>query len=106
MFENFRSGRVASGTAAQQIIHEWVNAFLATYDIPDLVRRLTKTRSSKLNSVMFFVPTVLHLERIDPPLVPFYRFHMITVDGRRERAEAFEHALDSSCQDVLGYRGT
>lgn len=105
MFENFRSGRIASGDAAQLVINEWMNAFLATYNVPDLVRRLAATPNSKLNSVMFFVPTVLHIEGIDPSLVPFYRFHMITVDGRRERAEAFEHALNWSCQDVLGYRG-
>lgn len=104
MFDNFREARIASGIAAQEIIHEWMNALLTTLNFPSLVERLARRTSKKLNSVMFFVPTVLHMEGIDPPFVPFYRYQMITIDGRRERAEPFEYALNSSCQGVLGYR--
>ena len=104
MFENFRLGRFANGDEIRHVISVWMDCLLMGYDIDGLVRRLAAKRSSKLNSILFFVPTVLHVDGTDPPLWPFYRFQMITVDGRRERAQAFEHALNWSCQKVLGYR--
>lgn len=104
MFWSFYTARLASPDAALDIMHEWMNSFLIGYDLDDLVERLQHSSATKLNSLLFFVPTVLYLEASDPPVLPFYRFQVITIDGRRERAEAFEHALNRSCQDVLAYR--
>jgi hypothetical protein len=101
MFRNLVDGNVTTAGQAQHILNQWMWSFTAQYDLEAWGRRLKD--KSKLLSVLFFLPTLLHIHERDMPLVPYYRIHFVSIVGREARASAFEFALNESCQRVLSY---
>lgn len=101
MFRNFVKGNITTADEARHILDQWMVYFADQYDLATWGRRLKD--KSKLLSVLFFLPTLLHVQGREMPLVPYYRIHVFTLSGREGRAKAFEFALNNSCQGVLGY---
>jgi hypothetical protein len=102
MFRNFVHGDVRTAEQARHILDQWVLQFTAQYDLREWGRRL-KGRNKTL-SVLFFLPTLLHIKGREMPLVPYYRIHVVSIEGREERTKAFAFALNQSCQHVLSFR--
>jgi hypothetical protein len=102
MFANFNRSKIRTRAEAVAVIDGWSAAFFDAYDLSAWARRLKSL--DKLLCVMFFVPTVVHLHDSPNPLVPYYRMHLVAMGGREERARAFTHALNWSCQTVLSFR--
>jgi len=103
MFRNFVQGDVRTAEQARQILDAWVWTFTEQYDLREWGRRL-KSRAKTL-SILFFLPTLLHIKRREMPLVPYYRIHVVSIEGREERARSFAFALNQSCQHVLSFLG-
>jgi hypothetical protein len=101
MFRNLVDSNVTTAAQAQHILNQWMWSFTAQYDLKAWGRRLKD--KSKVLSVLFFLPTLLHVHERDMPLVPYYRIHFVSIAGREARASAFEFALNESCQRVLSY---
>jgi hypothetical protein len=91
-----------NGEQARRILNGWVSAFMAQYNLEGWAHRLRET--TKLLSVLFFLPTVIHVHGLVTPMVPYYRIHVVSRAGKEGEAEPFEVALNGACQRVLGYR--
>jgi hypothetical protein len=102
MFSNFVDSGIDGADAAEHVVNEWVNNFAEQYDLAAWGRRFRD--KSKLLSLLFFLPTVLHIHGLQTPIVPYYRIHVISRPDREERAKAFEVALNNSCVCVLPHR--
>ena len=101
MFQNFVKSDVTSGEQARRILNGWVTAFMDQYNFEAWARRLRET--TKVLSVLFFLPTVIHVHGLQTPMVPYYRIHVVSRAGKQDEAEPFEMALNGACQTVLGY---
>ena len=103
MFRNFVQGDIRTAEQARQILDAWVWTFTEQYDLREWGRRL-KSRAKTL-SILFFLPTLLDIKGREMPLVPYYRIHVVSIEGREDRAKSFALALNQSCQHVLSFLG-
>jgi hypothetical protein len=101
MFRNFVQGDVRDPGAAENILTVWMTTFIELHNLGAWGRRLASR--SKVLSVLFFLPTVVHFQGREVPIMPYYRVHVLARPGQEDRARAFESALNDSCQRVLGH---
>lgn len=101
MFNNFVNGRFNTGEKVCDLIGNWVTTFIDLDRVQQWARRLRGNK--KILSVLFFVPTVVHMHGPIVPLLPYYRLHLVSIVGRDQEASPFEVALNQAFQCVLAY---
>ena len=104
MFELFQHARFDQVDEIVNVMDVWMNAFMAAHGMDRWARQLKD--SEKLLAVLFFLPTVLHVNGLPTTLVPYYRVHYASVAEREARCQSFLWRLNEVCQKVLHYRPT
>lgn len=100
LFVQIANGRFASVDEVRKLLEHWMKTFMDQLGPDGLAKHLRG--STKLLSLLFFLPTAIRLDGMDMPM-SYEAFHVCEVAGREHLAAPFQDALHQAVQTVLSF---